>query len=204
MNEINKKISLKYPIIVEGKYDKIKLSSLITSPIITTDGFAIFKSNEKKQLLKKLTNENKIIILTDSDKAGFFIRSKIKAFLKCEIINLYIPQIKGKENRKTSLSKDGLLGVEGVDISILKKILTPFIIDQEINSDKQLISKNDFYKDGLSGKAYSVQLRNELSIALDLPLNMTANSLLEAVNLLIDFNKYKEIIKDLANDNSRQ
>ncbi|HBL84059.1 MAG: hypothetical protein A2Y17_12405 [Clostridiales bacterium GWF2_38_85] len=192
----NEKLMLKYPIIVEGKYDKIKLSSSVASPIITTDGFSVFNNDEKKKLLKKLSDDNGIIILTDSDKAGFFIRSKLKSYISGNIINIYIPQIKGKEKRKTAPGKDGLLGVEGIDTEYLKKILHEYITGSESTADKIKINKKNFYEDGLSGKANSSYLRNKLSEALDLPLNMTANALLEAINLLIDYNKYKEIIQE--------
>ena len=113
-------LHLKQAVIVEGKYDKIKLSSMIDSLIITTDGFSIFKNKEKISLIKELAEKDGIIILTDSDSAGFKIRNYIKGCTsKGKIINIYIPEIFGKEKRKAESSKEGKLGVEGISVKIL-------------------------------------------------------------------------------------
>ena len=117
-------IKLKEAVIVEGKYDKIKLSSLVDGLIITTDGFGIFKDREKRELIKTLAKKRGIIILTDSDSAGFLIRSHIKGFVsEGEIKNVFIPDVFGKEKRKSAPSKEGKLGVEGMDRELLENAL---------------------------------------------------------------------------------
>ena len=119
---MSEKIKISLPVIVEGKYDKIKLSSIIDARIITTGGFGIFNSEEKKTLIKRLC-ENGVILLCDSDGAGKVIRSYIKSFLPPEkVINLYIPKIEGKEKRKREGSKEGTLGVEGINADILRDL----------------------------------------------------------------------------------
>ncbi|MCR4925700.1 MAG: toprim domain-containing protein, partial [Clostridiales bacterium] len=117
-------IKIKQAIIVEGKYDKIKLNSIIDAPIITTNGFSVFTDKEKQKLIRKLASERGIIILTDSDSAGFKIRSFFTGSIpKEQIINAYIPDIMGKERRKTVPSKEGKLGVEGVPAKVIVEAL---------------------------------------------------------------------------------
>ena len=108
-------IRLDRPVIVEGKYDKIALKNIVDALIITTDGFGIFKNKEKCDLIRHLARKNGVIILTDSDSAGAIIRSYIKKIVSdCEIINVYVPELRGKEKRKAKPSKSGLIGVEGM------------------------------------------------------------------------------------------
>ena len=117
------KIPINQVVVVEGKYDKIKLDSVIDADIITLDGFGVFKSDEKKALIRKAAEKRGVIVLTDSDSAGLVIRNHIKSIAGTQgITHLYIPQIEGKEKRKISPSKEGLLGVEGVDVDTLKKL----------------------------------------------------------------------------------
>lgn len=123
---MEEKLKIGIPVIVEGKYDKIRLQNIIDANIVTTDGFGIFKSEEKKLLVRRLSKDG-IIILCDSDRAGRFIRSALAGFAeKDKIYNLYIPCIEGKERRKAEKSKDGLLGVEGIDDDILRNIFRDF------------------------------------------------------------------------------
>ncbi|MDE6725172.1 MAG: toprim domain-containing protein, partial [Ruminiclostridium sp.] len=125
-------IKVKQAVIVEGKYDKIKLSSVIDGLIITTDGFSVFKNKEKINLIRKLAENQGIIILTDSDSAGFKIRNYIKGCTqKGNITNIYIPDIFGKEKRKTTPSKEGKLGVEGIPIDVLKDAFEKADINSE-------------------------------------------------------------------------
>ena len=146
-------------------------------------------------LLRKLSESGALIILTDSDKAGFFIRSKLKSYLgKVQLINIYIPKIAGKEKRKTTPGKEGLIGVEGVDIKILGQLLSAYTTDSEDKPSAD-ISKADFFADGLSGGTNSVEKRDALARFYGLPDGMTANALLEAVNILSGYDKYKEAIK---------
>ena len=117
-------IELGQVVIVEGKYDKIKLSSFIDATIITTEGFGIFKNREKKKYIRRLAEKNGIIILTDSDRAGQIIRNHIKSFVNNgKIYNVYIPQIFGKEKRKVEPSKEGTIGVEGMEKDVIIKAL---------------------------------------------------------------------------------
>ena len=184
------KIKTSDVIIVEGKYDKIKLSSIIDGIIITTNGFGVFNSAEKCSLIRKLAEKSRIIILTDSDGAGFVIRNKIKNILGSsdKIFNLYIPKIPGKEPRKQKASKEGTLGVEGIDVKTLYDIfekagLCEKCQNQEL-SDKKVYTKSDLYSLGLSGKAESAAKRAEILTKNALPENMSANAFLDAVNLL--------------------
>jgi ribonuclease M5 len=120
-------IRIKQTVIVEGKYDKARLSGIIDAQIITTGGFDIYNDKEKRRLLIKLAKKNGIILLTDSDRAGFKIREHITGFLPTEnVIQLYIPQREGKESRKEEFSKDGYLGVEGIESDVLEKLFLPF------------------------------------------------------------------------------
>lgn len=195
------KLVLKYPVIVEGKYDKIKLSSIIDGTIITTDGFGLFKNSERLLLLKKLAEKTPVIVLTDSDGGGKVIRSHItSAIAKDRLIQLYVPQIKGREKRKTSDSAEGFLGVEGVDAQMLYKLLLPFSSDGEKQNGQRMraeITKTDFFCDGLSGGENSSQKRDLLAKSLGLPLGMSANALLEAVKILCTYEEYKSAVSKL-------
>ena len=196
---MSEKLHIKYPIIVEGKYDKIKLSSIIDGVIIPTDGFAIFKSDEKRSLIKAISKNERVIVLTDSDSAGNVIRSHIKGIIpKEKIINLYTPALQGKEKRKTEPSKEGILGVEGQNIATLYEILSPFCDDEAQDKKKKPVTKADFYEDGLSGGKNSSEIRQRLALSYNLPPKITANALLEALNIISDYNEYKNHIKMLG------
>ena len=194
------KLKIEKPIIVEGKYDKITLSSILDAHIITTGGFSLFNKKETLSLIKKLGEKHGIILLTDSDGGGRQIRSYITSALpKDKIIQLYIPQIEGKERRKKTASKAGLLGVEGMDTEILYKLFLPFSSDAPLENVGG-ITKNDFYFDGLSGGEGSKEKRLLLAKELSLPDDMSANALLEAINLLINKKTYDELIEKLVRD----
>ncbi len=173
-------------ILVEGKYDKIKLSSFIDGVIMTTSGFAVFNNEEKCNLLRKLASEKGIIILTDSDGAGFVIRNKLKGIIGADgdIINLYIPKVEGVEDRKKTPSKQGLLGVEGIDAPVLKEIFEKAGVLTDKTSDSKKYTKTDLYCLGYSGKEDSSSKRDEVLSKNGLPCGMSANAFLEAVNLL--------------------
>lgn len=182
---------IRRPILVEGRYDKIKLSSLVKANIITTDGFGIFSAAEKASLIRRLAMAHGLIVLTDSDGAGLVIRNYIKNLVpKDKLIHLYIPQVKGRERRKTEASKEGYLGVEGMDADCLRALLAPYADDAEVRLPLSL-TKADFYSLGLSGRENSASLRKALTEALALPSNLSADALLAAINMLItedDFN----------------
>ena len=180
-----KKIDL--PIIVEGKYDKIKIKSLFDACVITTEGFGVFKNSEKLALIRKLAAKSRIIVITDSDGAGKLIRSHItSAIPKDKLIQLYTPQVLGKEKRKVEASKEGFLGVEGTDAEILRNLLAPFATDAQENTGAHIeIEKVDLFELGLTGAADSASRRDELAAKLGLPRSMTPNALLAALNVLI-------------------
>jgi len=196
MNE-RKKISL--PIIVEGRYDKSTLLSMFDATVITTDGFGIFNSKEKRALITRLS-EKGIILLTDSDGGGRQIRSYLSGFLpKEKLHHLYIPEIFGKERRKKTHSKAGLLGVEGMTREVLERVLSPFIVsgDAPCVRDERKLTKLDLFLDGLSGSDGSEEKRKRLAAALGFPSDMSANSLIEAINLAVGYEEYKRILNGL-------
>lgn len=181
------KIKIDKVILVEGKYDKIKLSSFIDATIITTNGFSVFNNSEKCEMLRRIAAERGIIILTDSDSAGFVIRNKLKGIIgNCEnITNIYIPGIKGKESRKNKMSKQGLLGVEGMSTECLKEIFKKAgIYESNTRIYKACYTKTDLYNLGLSGHEDSGIKREQICKENDLPTTLSANAFLEAVNIL--------------------
>ena len=194
------KMKISLPIIVEGRYDKSTLSSIIDAKIITTGGFSLFNSSEKKALIKKLAEKKGIILLTDSDAGGRQIRSFLMGFLPSDkIFNLYIPEVEGKEKRKKTASKEGLLGVEGMTRETLEKLLKPFACKDPCEEkhdieDRKTITKLDFFSDGLSGGENSQKQREILAKRLDLPKNMSAKAMIDAINLLYSYDEYKAAI----------
>lgn len=191
---MEEKLNLKYPVVVEGKYDKAKVSLVVSSAIIALDGFSIFSNKEKQTLLKRLSRSGGIILLTDSDRAGNFIRSKLKDIIKGNIYNVYTPAISGKERRKKERSADGMLGVEGISGKIIYELLKPFSVDgQAIESIS--LTKGDFYRDGFSGAENSSEMRRTLARELSLPESLTSNALLDAINLLISKEEYETAVK---------
>lgn len=195
---MNDKLTLRYPVIVEGKYDKARLASVVASPIVTLDGFGIFKNSEKKALIKKLCAENGIIILTDSDSAGRFIRSRLKGMLTGKIINVYTSEIPGKEKRKDRPSQEGLLGVEGIPADELRALLEPYA--GIAVSESAGITKAEFYGYGLSGGSNSAEMRRKLADALGLPGSLTANALLEAINLTVSRTEFEKALDRITNE----
>ncbi len=190
------KIKIPYPIIVEGKYDKITLSSVIEGEIFITSGFGIFKNDELRALIQKLAEASPIIILTDSDGAGTLIRSKIASMVPKERrIDLYIPEIIGKERRKSEPSKAGTLGVEGMESTLLRKVFLPFATDKPIKQGS--INKTLLYSLGLNGRENSAQLRSKLCQRLGFPAQMSANAFLSAVNILYSENEFIKLCDEL-------
>ena len=191
-----KKLHIPYPILVEGKYDRLRLLCVCDAHVITTDGFEIFKKHEKLSLLRQLALKTPIIVLTDSDGAGKLIRSHVTSAIPPErLIQLYIPKIKGKEKRKNVPSAEGTLGVEGMDTDLLYSLLAPFENEKAFVAAKENpLSKTDFYIDGLSGKDNSVAARDALASKLSLPAGMTANALLAALKILISYDEYLALV----------
>ena len=194
---MNEKIKISLPIIVEGKYDKIKLDSIFDATVIVTGGFAVFNNKDKQMLIKRLCRDG-AIVLTDSDGGGKQIRAFLKGALpKEKLHNLYIPKIEGKERRKDHASKAGLLGVEGMEKEELIKILSPFISDKELIKPAKMISKVDFFQDKLTGFENSSSRRAELCKLAELPDDLTPNALLEALNLLYGYDGYKALVEKM-------
>lgn len=179
-------IKIKQAIIVEGKYDKIRLSSLVDAVIIPTGGFAIYKDKEKQELIRSLAAKNGIIILTDSDSAGFQIRSHLRNIVKQgEIINVYIPDVFGKERRKAQPSKQGKLGVEGMTTDVLLEAFKKAgVIADEAAPKSDPITKADLLDMGLIGGENSAIMRAELQRSLGLPELLSANMLIEILNVM--------------------
>lgn len=185
-------------IIVEGRYDKIKLSSMIDGIIIETEGFGIFKDKDKQKLIRKLAETKGIAILTDSDSAGFVIRNFITSIVPKEYItNVYIPDIYGKEKRKDSPSKEGKLGVEGVSAEILKEAFKKAGIGvyQSETNERKKITLNDFFDDGLTGDTQSKRKRTDLLKKLDLPERMSTKAMLDILNTFITYDEYKKLVE---------
>lgn len=190
-----KKLRVIYPVIVEGKYDKIRLSSIFEAHVVTTDGFGVFNKKEKMALIRALAQKSKIIVLTDSDGAGKLIRSHISgAIPKDRLIQLYIPRVEGKERRKDAPSAEGTLGVEGMKNDVLYNILLPYTEEGEPIAENRL-TKTDLYVDGLTGGENSRERRDALAVSLGLPPGMTPNALLEALKLICPYEKYLELVK---------
>lgn len=188
-------IKLEQAVIVEGKYDKIKLSSIIDAVIITTNGFNIFKDTEKLELIRYYAEKTGIIIMTDSDSAGFTIRNHIKgAVRKGTIINVYIPDIMGKEKRKIKPSAEGKLGVEGVEKKIILEALEKAGVTASAVESHEKITKTDLYCLGLSGGKNSSELRKKLLEYLKLPSLLSPNSMLEVLNTMLSLEELEEIM----------
>ena len=181
------KLNIALPIIVEGKYDKIKVLSIANACVIATDGFGVFKNHERIATIKRLSEKSKVIVLTDSDGAGKLIRSHItSAIPRDRLIQLYTPQVKGKERRKSEASKEGFLGVEGTEADTLRAILAPFATDSfDGEVLREEITKADMYEKGLTGAPDSADNRDAFAISLGLPKGMTPNALLSAINVLM-------------------
>jgi len=180
---------IKEVIVVEGRYDKNTLSQVVDAHIIETSGFGIFNDKEKQRLLIKLAQSRGLVVLTDSDGAGFVIRNFIKGCVDPKFVkHAYIPEIEGKEKRKSKASKEGQLGVEGmrphVLLDALKRAGATFE-SMESTDTRPLISKADMYKMGLSGGEGSRAKREKLLRSLDLPQKLSADALLDVLNALM-------------------
>ena len=193
---------IKEVIVVEGRYDKNALSQVVDATVITLGGFSVFNDKEKLAFLRRLAEKQGLIVLTDSDGAGFVIRNYLKGALpKEQVKQAYIPDIYGKERRKRAPGKEGKLGVEGMKPDVLLSSLEragATFLDEENPSDtkRDPITKADLFALGLTGGKDSSAKRQALLRKLELPEHLTANGLLEALNLLYsreDFLKFAEI-----------
>lgn len=193
-------LHIEQAVIVEGKYDKIKLSSILDAVIITTNGFSVMKNKEKLEIIRFYAQNKGIIILTDSDSAGFKIRNYLKGAIKNgKIINVYVPDIFGKEKRKAAPSKEGKLGVEGIDKEI---ILDAFkkagVISYDKDADNDPITRIDLYECGLSGGENSSEKRKVLLQQLGMPQLITTTGMLEILNTMMSRSEFYDFIDKLV------
>ena len=193
---MEEKIKIKEAIVVEGKYDQIKLSRLFDTLIIPTNGFDIYKNKSKLNMLKQVAQKSGIIILTDSDSAGFRIRNHIRNCIgDVSVKNAYIPEVEGKEKRKDTPSKEGFLGVEGIsDEIIVNAVMSQ---TQQIDQTGEKITKTDFFELGLTGGAESGQKRAKLCKKMGLPVKISANQLISALNNIYSKEEFLNLIEDL-------
>lgn len=190
---------------MEGKYDKIRLSNLVDALIIPTNGFAIYKDKETAGLIKALAKRTGIIILTDSDSAGLQIRNALRNIVReGEVVNVYIPDIPGKERRKRAPSKQGLLGVEGVDDEVLLQAFEKAgVFAEKSAAPKEPITKADLVDLGLSGGENSAAARAALQKKLGLPERLSANLFLEILNVMFSREEFLRTIEAATTDKRR-
>ena len=192
-------VSIRQAIVVEGKYDKNTLAQIVDAPIFETSGFGVMNDKSLLAFLCRVAEQRGLIILTDSDGAGFVIRNYLKGALpKDQVLHAYIPDICGKEKRKAAPGKEGKLGVEGMTPEILLTALknAGAEIDGETLTPISQITKQDFYALGLSGTKDSKQNRRRLLQRLDLPEHMSSNALLDAVNILFTREEFLAYVSD--------
>lgn len=225
---MNEKLLLKETVIVEGRYDRIRLSELIASPMIETGGFRVFKDKEKQELIRAVAKRRGILVMTDVDSAGFVIRNFLRGIVpQDQILHAYIPTIMGKEKRKQEASKEGILGVEGIDRDALIEsirnsgahILNRHCEDQNAARQSQPISeppfpkeggaerrmvdapseitKADFFDYGLSGSANAAVHREEVLSSLGLPTYLSTNAMISALNCLFTKDEFEQYLSHL-------
>ena len=194
---MEERLKVPYPVIVEGRYDKLRLESVMEGQILTTDGFGVFNKKEKAMLFRALAKSTPVIVLTDSDGAGKLIRSHLSGMIPPErLIHLYVPRITGKEKRKEKPSAEGTLGVEGMERELLLRLLSPYANGEAVEQrrSENPLSKTDLYIDGLTGGEQSREKRDALAARLELPPGMTPNALLAALRLLCSYEEYCALV----------
>ena len=194
-------IKIDKPIIVEGKYDKIRLSNFIDAVIIETDGFRIFSDKEKRAFIRNLAKSKGIIVMTDSDSAGFRIRNFIRNIASDgNVINVYIPDVFGKEKRKTEPSKEGKLGVEGLSEEIITKALENagvFHTHSEMSA-RRTVTVTDLFEDGFTGNDNSRERKQKLLKSLSLPSRLSNSLLLKLINTFMSYEDYKKAVREIS------
>ena len=194
--------SIREVIVVEGRYDKNALKQIVQATVVETGGFGVFNDKERLALLRRLAKERGLIVLTDSDGAGFVIRNFLKGSIpKSQIKHAYIPDVYGKERRKAAPGKEGKMGVEGMKPEVLLDALerAGATFEDGVVSEKSTpVTKADFYEWGLTGGKDSTARRAWLLKKLSLPEHMTTNALLESVNILCGREKVEELMNEFA------
>ncbi len=197
-------IRIREAIVVEGRYDKNTLSQIVDAPILETSGFGIFKDKKQMELLRKIAQKRGLIVFTDADGAGFVIRNHIKSAIPAQYLkHAYTPDIFGKERRKAAPGKEGKLGVEGMTRDVILEALRragATIEGEEVPAASQ-ITKQDLMELGLSGGQDASAKRLALLKKLDLPEHMSANALLQALNLLYTYEEVLRLAEELENRN---
>ena len=186
------KLQIPFPVIVEGRYDRLRLECVMEGQILTTDGFGVFRRQEKTQLFRALAERTPLILLTDSDGAGKLIRAHLTSVLPADrLIQLYIPRVAGTERRKQQPSAEGTFGVEGMEQALLYDLLAPYANPAAVErARKNPLSKTDLYLDGLTGCPDSAARRDALAQRLKLPPGMTPNAFLAALRVLLTYEEY--------------
>lgn len=191
-------IKINEAVIVEGKYDKIKLSNILDALIIETNGFGIYKDKERRDFIRRLAKKRGLIILTDSDHSGFQIRNFIANCAKGgSVKHLYIPDVYGKERRKEQPSKEGKLGVEGISDDILIKLFSDNGVEYENSQPRELITNYDLFAAGISGTPQASKKKKKLLKQLNLPEFLSTNSLLDCLNSMMSKSEFEALLKSL-------
>ncbi len=193
-------IKINQAVIVEGRYDRKKVENILDTLIIETDGFAVFKNKEKQALIRRLAETRGIVVLTDSDTAGFKIRSFLGSIVpQDKVIHAYIPDVLGKEHRKEKPSKENKIGVEGMTKEIILQALdrAGVTCTQSETSQRKPVTKIDLYEDGITGSKNSKSKKALLLKKLDLPERLSTNSLLKLINTFMTYEEYKQVISEI-------
>jgi len=195
-------IKIREAIVVEGRYDKNTLAQIVDAPILETSGFGIMKDKQQLKLLRRVAETRGLIIFTDSDGAGFVIRNYLKGAIDAKYLrHAYIPDIYGKERRKSAPGKEGKLGVEGMTPQVIIEALRKAgatVLGEEPYRTAGNITKQDLMELGLSGGTGSSFLRKKLLKQLDMPEHMSSNALLQALNLLYSLDELRQIMLQLG------
>lgn len=194
------KLLIKEAVIVEGKYDRMKLREFISGPIFDTGGFRVFKDKEKQILLRRIAEQRGILIMTDADSAGFVIRNFLRGILPPDQVkHAYIPEVIGVEHRKDAPSKEGLLGVEGIERDALIRSIrsSGAQIIGESREDRDEITKLDFYEYGLTGADNAAQRRSMVLQSLQLPRYLSVNAMIAAVNCLFTKEEFEDLLQEI-------
>ncbi len=195
-------VKIREAIVVEGRYDKNTLAQIVDAPILETAGFGIFKNKEQMELLRRVAKERGLIVFTDSDGAGFVIRNRIKSAIPAsQLKHAYIPDIYGKEKRKSAPGKEGKLGVEGmrpeVILEALRRAGATFEEEPVQSVPPREITKQDLMDLGLSGSPDAGERRKKLLKACRFPEHMSANAMLQALNLLYTLEEVRNLVSGL-------
>ena len=192
------KLHITQAVLVEGKYDKVKLEAVLDAFILPLDGFKIYHDAQMRTLVRTLAKTCGVVLLTDSDSAGFRIRGHVAGLLPAnEVTHVYIPDLPGKERRKSRPSKEGKLGVEGMTVQTLREAFLRAGLLADAQAPADPITKADLYEDGLSGGTNSHTLRQRLLLRLELPERLSQNALLPVLNRLCTRKQYKELVQEI-------